>query len=159
MRKLHKKTKLYLLIGIGLLLLIIGGLAFYLYSNNGGQDKIDYDCSDFDTQQAAQKYFNSQGGSSRKNVDNLDFDRDGIACESLSSNKDSQQFNGFNFLKNVQPGELQSNPNEPTFQDIADGKAYLNPRCTESNGQMDYDKFVQGGYGNIECWSFTPYSQ
>lgn len=43
----------------------------------------DKDCSDFATQEEAQSYFESKGGSSTNNVDRLDSDRDGIACESL----------------------------------------------------------------------------
>jgi len=46
-------------------------------------DGIDYDCDDFDTQEEAQEYFESQGGSANTNVDGLDGDGDGIACESL----------------------------------------------------------------------------
>src|SRR3989344_747480 len=43
----------------------------------------DKDCPDFKTHAEAQTYFNSKGGSSSNNVDNLDADHDGIACESL----------------------------------------------------------------------------
>jgi len=46
-------------------------------------DGIDYDCSDFSTQAEAQAYFESQGGSPTNNVDGLDANGDGIACESL----------------------------------------------------------------------------
>lgn len=41
------------------------------------------DCSDFETHKEAQGYFVSKGGSSTNNVDKLDSDHDGIACESL----------------------------------------------------------------------------
>lgn len=43
----------------------------------------DKDCSDFATQAEAQAYFESKGGSPTNNVDRLDADHDGIACESL----------------------------------------------------------------------------
>lgn len=43
----------------------------------------DKNCSDFKTQKEAQDYFNSKGGSASNNVDGLDADHDGIACESL----------------------------------------------------------------------------
>lgn len=49
-----------------------------IYSNLG-----DKDCSDFSTHAEAQSYFNSKGGSSSINVDRLDNDHDGVACESL----------------------------------------------------------------------------
>src|SRR5437773_670924 len=42
----------------------------------------DTNCSDFSTQAHAQQYFNSHGGSPSNNVDGLDRDHDGIACES-----------------------------------------------------------------------------
>ena len=45
----------------------------------------DKNCSDFSTHQEAQQYFDSHGGSSSNNVDGLDADHDGIACESLPS--------------------------------------------------------------------------
>ena len=48
--------------------------------NVSGDDK---DCSDFATHADAQAYFESKGGSSTNNVDRLDSDHDGIACESL----------------------------------------------------------------------------
>lgn len=43
----------------------------------------DKDCRDFKTQAQAQEYFSSKNGSSKNNVDGLDSDHDGIACESL----------------------------------------------------------------------------
>jgi hypothetical protein len=39
---------------------------------------VDRDCSDFSTQLEAQQYFDENG-----DVDNLDRDGDGVACESL----------------------------------------------------------------------------
>jgi hypothetical protein len=45
----------------------------------------DRDCVDFASQEAAQRFFDRHGGSRSNNVDNLDSDRDGIACEGLSS--------------------------------------------------------------------------
>lgn len=46
-----------------------------------GNDGIDTNCSDFVDQAQAQQYFTSDGGSVDRNVDGLDPDRDGIACE------------------------------------------------------------------------------
>lgn len=43
----------------------------------------DRDCADFDTQPEAQEYFDSQGGGPDNNVDQLDEDGDGVACENL----------------------------------------------------------------------------
>src|SRR3954451_1545263 len=40
-------------------------------------------CSDFSTQPQAQQYFESHGGSPSNDVDGLDRDHDGIACEDL----------------------------------------------------------------------------
>lgn len=45
----------------------------------------DRDCADFSTQGEAQDYFDRNGGSPTNNVDNLDADGDGIACENLPS--------------------------------------------------------------------------
>jgi peptidoglycan hydrolase-like protein with peptidoglycan-binding domain len=41
----------------------------------------DRDCADFISQAEAQAYFEAQGGSPSNNVDRLDRDGDGIACE------------------------------------------------------------------------------
>jgi hypothetical protein len=41
----------------------------------------DRDCRDFATERAAQAYFDRGGGSRANNVDGLDVDRDGLACE------------------------------------------------------------------------------
>jgi hypothetical protein len=49
-------------------------------TNIAGEDK---NCKDFKTQAEAQTYFNSKGGSASNNVDDLDRDHDGEACESL----------------------------------------------------------------------------
>lgn len=43
----------------------------------------DKNCPDFKTHAEAQNYFSSKGGSATNNVDGLDNDHDGIACESL----------------------------------------------------------------------------
>ena len=43
----------------------------------------DRDCSDFDTQAQAQRYFERMGGGPNNNVDRLDADGDGRACETL----------------------------------------------------------------------------
>jgi hypothetical protein len=40
-------------------------------------------CSDFGNQAAAQRYFDQHGGSPTNNVEGLDRDHDGVACESL----------------------------------------------------------------------------
>ncbi len=48
-----------------------------------GHDNVDYDCKHFKTHAEAQRYFESQGGSPSNNVDGLDHNHDGIACESL----------------------------------------------------------------------------
>jgi endonuclease YncB( thermonuclease family) len=43
----------------------------------------DKDCKDFPTQPAAQAYFDRRGGTRTNNVDGLDGDGDGVACEWL----------------------------------------------------------------------------
>src|SRR5436305_6315264 len=45
----------------------------------------DKNCSDVYTNQQAQQYFDSHGGSPSTDVDGLDRDHDGIACEDLPS--------------------------------------------------------------------------
>jgi len=55
-------------------------------AGNGGNDtgpRVDKNCSDFATQAEAQQYFDSHGGSPTNNVDGLDNNHDGIACQSL----------------------------------------------------------------------------
>lgn len=43
----------------------------------------DRNCDDFESHAEAQAYFESKGGSPSNNVDYLDGDRDGVACEAL----------------------------------------------------------------------------
>ena len=49
----------------------------------------DRDCSDFATQSEAQAFFESIGGSTSNNADNLDADHDGVACEALAAGSTS----------------------------------------------------------------------
>lgn len=49
----------------------------------GGTTGPDKNCSDFTTHAEAQDYFIASGGSAEHDVDGLDPDHDGIACESL----------------------------------------------------------------------------
>lgn len=51
------------------------------FAANYGKDGVDKDCKDFKSQQEAQKYFEGDGGSKSNNVDDLDRDHDGKACE------------------------------------------------------------------------------
>jgi len=53
---------------------------------SGGKYTDEYNCSDFETQEQAQKFFKNAGGPSR-DVNRLDGDNDGIACESLPQAK------------------------------------------------------------------------
>jgi hypothetical protein len=48
---------------------------------SAGYDGSDKDCSDFASHAEAQAYFESRGGSPTNNVDRLDRDGDGLACE------------------------------------------------------------------------------
>jgi hypothetical protein len=47
-----------------------------------GEDGIDHDCADFANTGEAQQYFVLDGGSAQINVDHLDPNHNGIACES-----------------------------------------------------------------------------
>ena len=58
-----------------------GGGGYTSGNRYGGNDGIDYDCRDFSTQAAAQAYFNGDGGSAYDNVDALDHNNNGIACD------------------------------------------------------------------------------
>lgn len=91
---MNNKLKVALVIGL-IIALGIGGSVWWFASRdnqppattdtgtrtNTGVDNIDYDCADFGSHQEAQDYFESQGGSPSNNVDRLDRDGDGLACE------------------------------------------------------------------------------
>jgi Excalibur calcium-binding domain/S-layer homology domain len=49
----------------------------------------DHDCDEFASQAQAQKYFSDRGGSPSNNVDGLDADNDGVACEDHATYPDS----------------------------------------------------------------------
>jgi hypothetical protein len=55
-----------------------------------GRPAGDRDCADFATQQQAQRYFESIGGSATNNADRLDANGNGVACESLADDGDNQ---------------------------------------------------------------------
>jgi endonuclease YncB( thermonuclease family) len=57
--------------------------ALYLPLRSGPATAGDKDCSDFANQAQAQQYFDDKGGSPSNNVDKLDADHDGVACEAL----------------------------------------------------------------------------
>lgn len=50
-----------------------------------GLDAENRSCTDFRSQQEAQRYFEENGGTETRNVDGLDADGDGQACESLNA--------------------------------------------------------------------------
>ncbi len=90
---MNNKLKTALIAG-GVIASGIGGAAWLATNDNKppvntgpastaqiGPDNIDKDCSDFGSHQEAQDYFESQGGSQSNNVDRLDRDGDGLACE------------------------------------------------------------------------------
>ncbi len=52
----------------------------------GGKYTDEYNCSDFDTQPEAQEFFINAGGPN-EDVNRLDGDNDGVACESLPKEK------------------------------------------------------------------------
>jgi len=54
-----------------------------LWTDDACVGRGDMDCSDFSVQDEVQTYFEGKGGSPTNNVDRLDSDHDGIACESL----------------------------------------------------------------------------
>lgn len=66
----------------------------------------DRDCPDFPSQAAAQKYFVDRGGSPDNNVDRLDRDRDGVACENQTGYRDP--------ARNVTPGGRTTPTPQPT---------------------------------------------
>jgi len=65
------------------LLLALSGTTFLaLGATAGAAQAKDMNCDDFGSQSSAQSYFNNNGGGPNNNVDGLDSDGDGIACES-----------------------------------------------------------------------------
>jgi hypothetical protein len=65
-------------------LLALSGTTFIALAGGAPAFAKDTDCSDYPSQAAAQHYFDSHGGGPNNNVDLLDADGDGIACESNS---------------------------------------------------------------------------
>jgi hypothetical protein len=63
------------------LLLALGGMTFLGLGAASPAQAKDMNCDDFNTQSAAQQYFNNNGGSPSNNVDGLDSDGDGVVCE------------------------------------------------------------------------------
>jgi hypothetical protein len=53
---------------------------------SGGKFTDDYNCADFETQEEAQRFFINAGGPN-EDVNRLDGDKDGVACEHLPKEK------------------------------------------------------------------------
>ena len=64
-------------------LLLIAAVALALSAAPAALAQADKDCADFSSQAEAQAYFEANGGSPANNVDNLDADHDGQACEAF----------------------------------------------------------------------------
>ncbi len=79
-----KEEKIFMICGLVFFFgVILGGIGWIVYKSFPHPDKVDYNCIDFASQNDAQNYFAGQGGSKTNNVDNLDEDSNGIACEAL----------------------------------------------------------------------------
>jgi hypothetical protein len=63
--------------------LLITALVLALSAAPAALAQADKDCADFASQAEAQAYFEANGGSPTNNVDNLDADHDGQACEAF----------------------------------------------------------------------------
>ena len=63
--------------------LLIAALVLALSAAPAALAQADKDCADFSSQAEAQAYFEANGGSPTNNVDNLDADHDGQACEAF----------------------------------------------------------------------------
>jgi excalibur calcium-binding domain-containing protein len=63
--------------------LLIAALVLVLLVTPAALAQADKDCADFSSQAEAQAYFEANGGSPTNNVDNLDADHDGQACEAF----------------------------------------------------------------------------
>lgn len=50
-------------------------------NGSAGLDGVNMDCADFATQREAQRYFEEDGGAMDDNVDHLDANHNGLACE------------------------------------------------------------------------------
>ncbi len=57
------------------------GLRHLVSALEGQHDSGPKSCKDFASQAAAQAYFEARGGNAQINVDNLDHNHNGIACE------------------------------------------------------------------------------
>ena len=77
----------------GIIILVLMGVVYWITSNKKSSSYTsspsfrsttlgDKDCGDFSTHAQAQAYFISKGGPTQ-DPDNLDRDKDGIACETL----------------------------------------------------------------------------
>lgn len=73
------------------LLLLLPALLVVLLVTAPAAFAADKDCKDFSSQAAAQAYFTAHGGSPSNNVDNLDADHDGKACEAFPYSTSGKQ--------------------------------------------------------------------
>jgi hypothetical protein len=62
--------------------ILIGAIWFFAKKDTSFKEKADYNCSDFSSQQEAQRFFEEHGGINNDKY-GLDRDKDGVVCESL----------------------------------------------------------------------------
>jgi lipopolysaccharide export system protein LptC len=80
MKTFLKQNWLFILI---VAVLALTGIGWFLIKNNPSlKEKNDYNCSDFSSQQEAQRFFEEHGGINNDRYE-LDRDKDGRVCESL----------------------------------------------------------------------------
>lgn len=103
----------------------------------------DKDCSDFATQPDAQVFFNAHGGSAASNVDDLDADHDGIACEALPGSP----------ADNTPSTPTQPSPPPPTSSVPGNVTAVCN------DGTYSYSQHASGTcshHGGVKYWVNHP---
>src|SRR5687767_1310497 len=87
--------------------LLAGLIALVLVVPAGAQEDV-YDCADFLSQAEAQRYFFDHGGAPKNNVDRLDSDGDGWACE----------FNDPPFFSGFSASQVNEHRNDENIDDV-----------------------------------------
>ena len=117
-------------------------IASVLAAPVGAQD--EYDCADFLSQAEAQQYFFDRGGAPTRNVDGLDSDGDGWACEF----NDPPYFSGFS------ASQVNEHVNDENLDEVVNGN--VDDDEDDDVPASELPKSGTGGYLSTDAFSLSP---
>jgi hypothetical protein len=125
--------------------ILLSGLIALVIASPSGAQEYDHDCADFLSQSEAQRYFFDHGGAPKNNVDRLDSDGDGWACEF----NDPPYFSGFSAT------QVNEHINDENIDDVGNGTDDADHDADDVPAS-ELPKSGTGGYLSKNAVSLSP---